>query len=63
MSERFFAEDLAVGSRVVLAGDEGRHLAGVMRARVGDEATLFDGSGAEFTGASSRFAREWSHWK
>jgi 16S rRNA (uracil1498-N3)-methyltransferase len=48
MSERFFAEVLAVGSRVVLAGDEGRHLANVMRARVGDEARLFDGSGAEF---------------
>jgi 16S rRNA (uracil1498-N3)-methyltransferase len=50
MSERFFLEDLAVGTRRVLAGDEARHLAGVMRARVGDEAILFDGSGAEYVG-------------
>ncbi len=50
MSQRFFAVSLAVGSKVVLAGDEGRHLASVMRASVGDEARLFDGSGAEFTG-------------
>src|SRR5262245_30635117 len=50
MSDRFFAENLAVGARVELTGDEGRHLASVMRARVDDEVTLFDGSGAEFTG-------------
>jgi len=50
MSERFFTENLTVGSRVKLAGDESRHLATVMRARVDDEVTLFDGSGAEFTG-------------
>jgi len=50
MSERFFAENLTVGSRVKLAGDEARHLATVMRARIGDDVQLFDGSGAEFTG-------------
>ncbi|MCI0360279.1 MAG: 16S rRNA (uracil(1498)-N(3))-methyltransferase [Planctomycetaceae bacterium] len=50
MSERFFAENLAVGSRARLTGDEARHLAAVMRAKVGDEITLLDGSGAEFTG-------------
>jgi len=48
MSERFFTEQPVAGTRAVLAGDEGRHLASVMRARVGDEAILFDGSGAEF---------------
>ena len=50
MSERFFTENLTVGSRVKLTGDEARHLATVMRAKVGDEVVLFDGSGAEFTG-------------
>jgi 16S rRNA (uracil1498-N3)-methyltransferase len=48
MSERFFAENLAAGSRAELRDDEARHLGAVMRARVGDEVTLFDGSGAEF---------------
>ncbi len=50
MSQRFHAENLAAGTRVVLGGDEGRHLAAVMRAQTGDTVTLFDGSGAEFTG-------------
>jgi 16S rRNA (uracil1498-N3)-methyltransferase len=49
MSERFFAENLTVGAQVRLTPDEARHLATVMRARAGDEVTLFDGSGAEFT--------------
>jgi 16S rRNA (uracil1498-N3)-methyltransferase len=49
MSERFFAEQPIQTARVTLAGDEARHLRTVMRARIGDEVTLFDGSGAEFT--------------
>jgi 16S rRNA (uracil1498-N3)-methyltransferase len=49
MSDRFFAESLAVGSRATLTGDEARHLAAVMRAQVGEKITLFDGSGAEFS--------------
>ncbi|MEX2176776.1 MAG: RsmE family RNA methyltransferase [Pirellulaceae bacterium] len=48
MSERFFVQRPIAGSRVELAGGEARHLAAVMRAQPGDEARLFDGSGAEF---------------
>jgi 16S rRNA (uracil1498-N3)-methyltransferase len=48
MSERFFLSEPIVASRIALAGDEARHLTSVMRAKVGDEVTLFDGSGAEF---------------
>ena len=48
MSERFFVAQSIAAGRVELAGDEARHLAAVMRARPGDEAILFDGSGAEF---------------
>src|SRR5262245_41249970 len=48
MSERFFIEPPVTGPRVVLTGDEARHVARVMRAAVGDEVILFDGSGAEF---------------
>jgi hypothetical protein len=48
MSERFFVEPPVSGPRAILAGDEARHLARVMRAAVGDDVVLFDGSGAEF---------------
>jgi len=48
MSERFFISPPIAGERAVLTGDEARHLSAVMRAAVGDEVTLFDGSGAEF---------------
>jgi 16S rRNA (uracil1498-N3)-methyltransferase len=48
MSERFFVPEPIVASRITLTGDEARHLTSVMRAKVGDEVTLFDGSGAEF---------------
>jgi 16S rRNA (uracil1498-N3)-methyltransferase len=50
MSERFFLEQPVDSSRATLTGNEVHHLAGVMRAKVGDEITLFDGSGSEFTG-------------
>jgi 16S rRNA (uracil1498-N3)-methyltransferase len=48
MSERFFTATSIAGTRAELTGDEARHLAAVMRAAVGDEVVLFDGSGAEF---------------
>lgn len=50
MSERFFIEPAITGDRATLMGSEVHHLAGVMRAKIGDEITLFDGSGAEFAG-------------
>lgn len=48
MSERFFVATPVQSEQVQLSGDEARHLASVMRAKVGDTVTLFDGSGAEF---------------
>jgi 16S rRNA (uracil1498-N3)-methyltransferase len=48
MSQRFFSSEPIIGPMVSLAGDEGRHLARVMRAAPGDVITLFDGGGAEF---------------
>lgn len=50
MAERFFIEPAITGDRALLTGSEVHHLAGVMRAKVGDEITLFDGSGHEFSG-------------
>jgi 16S rRNA (uracil1498-N3)-methyltransferase len=49
MSQRFFAESPITGDRAALSGDEARHLSAVMRAKLGDQVVLFDGSGAEFT--------------
>jgi 16S rRNA (uracil1498-N3)-methyltransferase len=48
MSERFFAEQPVLERRALLTGDEAHHVLRVMRAGVGDELTIFDGSGAEF---------------
>lgn len=48
MSQRFFSETRISGTQARLEGDEARHLTGVMRAKAGEELTLFDGSGAEF---------------
>jgi len=48
MSDRFFASHPITAGRVVLDGPEAHHLLHVMRAKVGQRVTLFDGSGAEF---------------
>lgn len=49
MSERFFSDEpLQSGTITVLAGTEAHHALHVMRLAVGDEVTLFDGSGDEF---------------
>ena len=50
MSHRFFVETPIAGSTARLVDAEAQHLSRVMRASVGDEVTLFDGSGAEFIG-------------
>ena len=49
MSDRFFSSTPITAERVTLDGPEAHHLLHVMRAAVGTEVTLFDGSGAEFT--------------
>src|SRR4029079_19072788 len=48
MSERFFSPHPISAGGMMLDGPEAHHLLHVMRASVGDEVTLFDGSGAEF---------------
>jgi 16S rRNA (uracil1498-N3)-methyltransferase len=58
MSERFFITPPISGDQAMLAGDEARHLAAVMRAGKGDEVTLFDGSGTEFTGRVSAIRKQ-----
>lgn len=49
LNRRFYcSERIAPNSDYVLDGPEHQHLAKVLRARAGDQATLFDGSGSEF---------------
>ena len=57
MSERFFVEQPITGSTAELVDAEAQHLAKVMRAAVGDEVVLFDGSGAEFAAKVARIAK------
>jgi 16S rRNA (uracil1498-N3)-methyltransferase len=58
MSERFFSAQPIAGPEALLAGDEAHHLAQVMRAKVGDEVVLFDGSGAEFPARVAAIGRK-----
>ena len=48
MSERFFVAEPIKSQQATLTDDEARHLSTVMRLSVGDEVTLFDGTGPEF---------------
>jgi 16S rRNA (uracil1498-N3)-methyltransferase len=48
MSNRYFSSQPITGERAALDGPEAHHLLHVMRAKPGEQITLFDGSGAEF---------------
>lgn len=53
MSERFYLEPAVSslnGDTATLGGDEAHHFSRVMRGKVGDEITLFDGSGWSYQG-------------
>jgi 16S rRNA (uracil1498-N3)-methyltransferase len=54
MADRFYSPDPPIAGRLVLTGDEARHLARVRRLRSGDVVEVFDGRGtayrAEVTG-------------
>jgi len=48
MCRRFFVDRPIEGSASSLEGPEAQHLSRVLRANIGDEIVLFDGSGAEY---------------
>lgn len=48
MAERFYLQSPPAADQAELTGDEARHLARVLRARLGDVVTLFDGRGCEW---------------
>jgi 16S rRNA (uracil1498-N3)-methyltransferase len=57
MADRYFVESPIAGDCAELTGPEAHHLAHVMRAKAGDQLTLFDGSGAEFNARVERIGR------
>jgi len=57
MTRRYFVENPIKGHLARLVGPEAHHLSHVMRAAVGDELTLFDGSGDEFTAKVAKIGR------
>lgn len=57
MTHRYFIEKPIDSDRAVLVGAEAHHLLHVMRAGVGAQVTLFDGSGYEFAAAVDRLGR------
>ena len=58
MSERFFLATPPQGTTALLEGDEARHLARVLRAKVGDTVTLFDGRGRAWDARVAGLGRE-----
>lgn len=58
MSERFFLAATPRDGRGRLTGDEARHLARVMRCKVGDVVCVFDGSGTSWQGRVASIARD-----
>lgn len=57
MTVRYFVETPIAGDRAILAGDEAHHLLHVMRAKIGEQIVLFDGSGNEFAARVDRLGR------
>ena len=58
MGQRFFVKSRILGDSAQLDGPQSHHLAHVMRARVGDEVTLFDGFGGEYLAAVQAIGRD-----
>ena len=48
VSRVYVESPLAAGERATLSGDAANHIARVLRLRVGDPLTLFDGRGGEY---------------
>jgi 16S rRNA (uracil1498-N3)-methyltransferase len=54
----FVDDDLAVGQRLRIEGSAGNHIVRVLRSRVGDELTLFNGRGGEYSAAIDEIRRD-----
>jgi 16S rRNA (uracil1498-N3)-methyltransferase len=58
LADRFFCPDSPVAGRVVLEGDEARHLTRVRRVAVGECVELFDGRGSRLQAEVTAFGRD-----
>ncbi|MFM8379686.1 MAG: RsmE family RNA methyltransferase [Planctomycetia bacterium] len=58
MSERFFLDTPPRDGRAELSGDEARHLARVLRAKVGDTVSVFDGRGRAWPARVATLGRD-----
>jgi len=58
VSERFYLATPPRDGHAVLAGDEARHLARVMRCTVGDEVVVFDGCGGSWRARVAAIGRD-----
>ena len=54
--KRFFAE--RIGGEMLLPAEQSRHAKNVLRLTEGEEVTLFDGSGREYTAVVAEIGRE-----
>lgn len=57
MTARFFSESPIAGEQASLIDAEAHHLLHVLRAKLGDEITVFDGTGREFDAVVARTTR------
>jgi 16S rRNA (uracil1498-N3)-methyltransferase len=57
MTDRFYSHVPIATEQVTLDGSEAHHMLHVMRAKIGQQVTLFDGSGAEFTAEAAALHR------
>lgn len=57
MNRRFYSEQPIVGDSIQLSAAESQHVAQVLRAQVGDQITVFDGSGWEFEAEITQLKR------
>ena len=58
MTHRFFVETPIASDQAILTGSEAHHVLHVMRLNVGDEVTLFDGGGKQFSARIDRLSRQ-----
>jgi 16S rRNA (uracil1498-N3)-methyltransferase len=54
----FIDGDLALGQRLTVEGSAGNHIVRVLRSRVGDELTLFNGRGGEYGASIDEIRRD-----
>ena len=57
VSTRFFVDEPVTADHATLVGSEAHHLLHVLRAQVGDEVVLIDGTGTEFVARIDRLGR------